>query len=60
MKVDPKGLSEGECRVDRGGSWFNVATNCRVANRYSRSATNASGALGFRICMPVKRPKDEG
>jgi formylglycine-generating enzyme required for sulfatase activity len=48
---DPKGASTGSCRVDRGGSWYNVAANCRSANRFRRAPSNRNDYLGFRLAL---------
>jgi len=50
---DPQGTSSGTRRVNRGGSWFNNAHGCRVANRGSSDPTGAYINLGFR---PVFAP----
>jgi len=49
MRENPKGSSEGESRMFRGGSWGDGAALCRVANRYSFGATYTYGFLGFRV-----------
>lgn len=47
------GPSSGSRRVDRGGSWLNDASGCRVANRGSNSPGNRTSGLGFRVvCLP--------
>ncbi len=35
-------------RVNRGGSWNNNATNCRIANR-NNNPTNSNYNIGFRV-----------
>jgi retron-type reverse transcriptase len=39
-------------RVNRGGSWNNNATNCRVANRNNNTPDNRNNNLGFRLVLP--------
>ena len=49
-QTDPRGVSSGTGRVVRGGSWNNVANNCRVASRNDYSpALTYSGGIGFRV-----------
>ena len=35
--------------MNRGGSWNNTATNCRVANRNNNTPSNRNNNLGFRL-----------
>jgi len=53
-KYDPQGpSSEGEGRVFRGGSWNNIAANCRSTCREHGSADYRSELVGFRVvCEP--------
>ncbi len=46
---NPSGPSSGSVRVYRGGSWFNVAGNCRSANRNRGGPGGRNGGLGFRV-----------
>ncbi|MDR0415065.1 MAG: formylglycine-generating enzyme family protein [Prevotellaceae bacterium] len=39
-------------RVDRGGSWYDCAQACRVADRCSSSPSNCYSNLGFRLVLP--------
>jgi formylglycine-generating enzyme required for sulfatase activity len=39
----------GSGRVERGGSWNNVASDCRVANRFNGVPANRFNNLGFRL-----------
>ena len=49
---NPVGPS-GSRRVNRGGSWYDSASECRVANRYNDSPDNRRSNLGFRVvCLP--------
>ena len=50
-QTNPKGPSSGSYRVNRGGSWDNGASNCRVANRYSDSPGDRYSSLGFRVVL---------
>jgi formylglycine-generating enzyme required for sulfatase activity len=44
----------GSNRVNRGGSWNNSATNCRVANRNNNNPTNSNNNIGFRVARSSK------
>ena len=46
---NPTGPSSGTYRVLRGGSWFDVSGNCRVACRYWVSPTARVIDFGFRV-----------
>ncbi len=46
---DPLGPEEGSYRVQRGGSWFINARNCRAANRYFGSPGYRVSFVGFRL-----------
>ena len=49
-QTNPAGASEGFIRVFRGGSWGNIAANCRAANRSNYCApTFHCNLLGFRL-----------
>ena len=37
-------------RVSRGGSWYNLASNCEVSSRNKKSPFSRSDCLGFRLC----------
>ncbi|MDR0940880.1 MAG: SUMF1/EgtB/PvdO family nonheme iron enzyme [Bacteroidales bacterium] len=45
-------IEEGSNRVNRGGSWNNNASNCRVANRNNNTPSNRNNNLGFRLVLP--------
>jgi len=49
---DPKGVSSGSTRVDRGGGWSADARYCRVAYRGSAGPAYAYYFIGFRACLP--------
>ena len=51
---NPRGSSSGSYRVNRGGSWYNYASNCRLANRNCNSPGNSYNDLGFRIACSSK------
>ena len=42
-------------RVNRGGSWNNNASNCRVANRNNNTPTNSNNNLGLRLALQLSR-----
>jgi formylglycine-generating enzyme required for sulfatase activity len=46
---NPVGARSGEYRVDRGGSWFYGAVNCRSDYRGSNSPDDRYDSLGFRL-----------
>ncbi len=47
--IDPAGPDTGVFRVGRGGSWGDVADNCRSANRSGHTPISRTGFLGFRL-----------
>ena len=49
--TDPVGPKEGSDRVYRGGSWYNVAANCRSAIRDRIVPSLRSDDLGFRVAL---------
>lgn len=48
--TDPEGPASGVGRVLRGGSWFNIASSCCSAYRYSRDPDDRISLCGFRLC----------
>jgi formylglycine-generating enzyme required for sulfatase activity len=53
METDPTGLSKGEQRVLRGGSWNNSGHLCRSARRNKYAPDFKGENIGFRIVMEV-------
>ncbi len=51
-QTNPTGPSSGSFRVDRGGSWNDIAQYCRSSLRYGRSPTYSNSSLGFRLVAP--------
>ena len=49
---DPHGPASGSYRVFRGGSWYNYASLCRVANRFHYYPDIADYGIGFRAVVP--------
>ena len=47
--TDPRGPASGSSRVGRGGSWYNYAVRCRVADRNGLSPGYEGSFLGFRL-----------
>jgi len=47
--TDPRGPASGSYRVYRGGSWSDVANDCRAAYRIDYSPTNSYDGVGLRI-----------
>ena len=45
---------KGNNRVQRGGSYFNNAENCRSANRNNNSPENRNNNIGFRLVVPAQ------
>ncbi|MBI9016734.1 MAG: formylglycine-generating enzyme family protein [Phycisphaerae bacterium] len=50
---DPKGPSSSTRRLIRGGSWYDSASLCRVANRDTSGPDLRSFSGGFRVCDVV-------
>lgn len=50
-QANPKGLSSGSCRVNRGGSWGSYARFCRSSNRYFSVPTFRFSPLGLRLAL---------
>lgn len=48
-ETDPKGSSTGSKRVLRGGSWYNIATYCRISNRINIVPSGHSNLYGLRL-----------
>ena len=52
-QTNPTGPSSGGYRVVRGGSWYNTASNCRVAARDYNTPSLRDDDVGFRVvCLP--------
>jgi len=45
-----------DIRVQRGGSWFDYAVDCRAAGRYYNSAGSSSRFRGFRVAVALAVP----
>ncbi len=52
--TDPKGPTEGEMKVFRGGSWFDFYEAHRSANRHKHAPDEAYAAVGFRLVWEDK------
>ena len=50
-QTNPKGPSFGFGRVLRGGSWFDGARSCRVANRYEFTPGHRLNYCGMRLAL---------
>ena len=48
-KKNPQGPNSGNSSVLRGGSWYDYAYNCRVADRFSNLRGNSNNSIGFRF-----------
>ncbi len=48
---NPKGPSSGSSKVLRGGSWYNDASNCRVAYRRDSDPDYRFSNVGFRVAL---------
>lgn len=53
FQINPIGPSYGSMRVFRGGSWFNLSDNCRVAYRNSVIPNYKYYYLGLRLVLPI-------
>ncbi len=54
--TDPQGPSGGSYRVFRGGSWSDLAGNCRSAFRHYHYPTNRYSGIGFRVVLAQGQP----
>lgn len=52
-KMNPIGPASGHVRVMRGGSWLFGPNDCRVGNRFYRSAHDRLPRLGFRVARTL-------
>lgn len=52
--VNPTGPRHGRRRVIRGGSWGDVAADCRAHNRYRFKPEAPGGNVGFRILISAR------
>ncbi len=61
---DPQGPQSGPDRVNRGGSWRDIARYCRSVFRYGYRPDRTSSRLGFRVALssvptPTEEPSKE-
>ena len=54
-QTNPTGPSSASGRVNRGGSWYNYARYCRVANRGSFAPGIRTSSLGLRLALSQLR-----
>jgi formylglycine-generating enzyme required for sulfatase activity len=54
--TDPQGSATGSFRVIRGGSWRNLAFNCRSAYRYNYYPGHRYNIIGFRVVLASGQP----
>jgi formylglycine-generating enzyme required for sulfatase activity len=54
---NPQGPSSGKGRVTRGGGRFNSPDFLRTANRFSAPPETVAHDLGFRLVLPLEKPK---
>jgi len=47
-EADPAGPGTGTSRLLRGGSWYNLVSNCRSANRNNNYPVDTGSYDGFR------------
>ena len=50
-QINPTGPSSGTSRVERGGSFYDNAKNCRVQNRDYSNPTTKKNYIGLRIAL---------
>ena len=50
-QTNPTGTNSGSSRVRRGGSWINIARNCRSSNRDGNRPGNRSNSEGLRLVL---------
>jgi formylglycine-generating enzyme required for sulfatase activity len=54
LSTNPAGLHRGAAHVCRGGSWYSMAEDLRVARRYHRAkGTDRAHFLGFRLARSL-------
>jgi len=53
-QTNPTGPDKGLDRVVRGGCWYNVAQDCRAANRYGNTPDARVINLGFRLALSLQ------
>ena len=53
-QTNPTGAASGSSRVIRGGDWVNLATLCRVSDRYYSSPDDRSNSMGFRVVCEIE------
>ena len=53
-QTNPTGSGSGLGRVHRGGSWFDIASSCRVSDRDNHTPGGRINNLGFRLCLEVR------
>jgi formylglycine-generating enzyme required for sulfatase activity len=62
--IDPLGAKIGSRRVNRGGSWVNVAADCGSASRDGNSPEGRNGNCGFRVALSspsgIPQPPEAG
>jgi len=51
--TDPQGVSSGELRVFRGGSWSREPKDCRNANRCCGESGLSRSNIGFRLALSL-------
>jgi len=51
--TNPTGPETGTSRTLRGGSWSNIAINCRVESRLGNAPSNSSFIVGFRCARSL-------
>ena len=54
-ETNPTGVSSGQIRVRRGGSWYYSANYCRAASRNRGYPDIRYSSSGFRLVLPVVR-----
>ena len=52
--IDPKGPSDGEYHLLRGGSWLSGPEHCRSAGRKWNKPGGRYGDVGFRVVLDLK------
>lgn len=53
-KNNPKGISTGNQKVIRGGSWATKFSSISPTNRRATNAINHNITIGFRVVIPIK------